>query len=136
MKIVINGCYGGFSLSDKALKRLCEIKGIPCHFFKMVQRKGEYKFEPIQEGEVWMSHAFSVSNPNDLSIKDRNNTYISSRPEDRADLDLIRVVEEMGKDADGECAKLKIVEIPDGIDWEISEYDGMESVEERHRSWY
>ena len=29
-KIVYNACYGGFSLSEKAIKRYWEIKGEPC----------------------------------------------------------------------------------------------------------
>ena len=31
---------------------------------------------------------------------------------------------------------LKVVEIPDGVDWEIEEYDGEEWVSEKHRVWY
>ena len=30
---------------------------------------------------------------------------------------------------------LLIVEIPDGIEWEIWDYDGKESVHEKHRHW-
>ena len=30
---------------------------------------------------------------------------------------------------------MKVVEIPDDISWEISDYDGWETVEEIHRSW-
>jgi len=48
---------------------------------------------------------------------------------------LVQVVEEMGKDADARFSQLKIVTIPDGVDWEIEEYDGWESVHEKHRSW-
>ena len=29
----------------------------------------------------------------------------------------------------------KIVEIPDGVQWEITEYDGKECIKEKHRSW-
>jgi hypothetical protein len=32
-------------------------------------------------------------------------------------------------------AKLKIVEIADDVDWEITNYDGLETVEEKHRTW-
>jgi len=53
----------------------------------------------------------------------------------RDDLLLVRVVEELGDKANGQYAELKIVDVPDGIDWEIAEYDGMESVKEKHRSW-
>jgi len=32
-KIVINTCFGGFSLSPKAIKRISELKGKECYFF-------------------------------------------------------------------------------------------------------
>lgn len=53
----------------------------------------------------------------------------------RDDPDLVAVVEEMGEKANGVCAKLKIVEIPDRTKWEIDEYDGLEEVHEKHQSW-
>ena len=54
----------------------------------------------------------------------------------RNDPILVYVVETLGNEANGSFAKLRIVEIPDDVNWEISDYDGMESVEEVHRSWY
>ena len=54
---------------------------------------------------------------------------------DRTDSDLIAVIEELGDDASGSCSALSIVDIPDDIEWEISNYDGMETIEEVHRSW-
>ena len=48
---------------------------------------------------------------------------------------LIEVVETLGKKSWGYCAKLKIVKIPDNVEWEIEEYDGMECVAEKHRIW-
>lgn len=48
---------------------------------------------------------------------------------------LVAVVEQMGDAADGWCAELKVVEIPDGVEWKIEEYDGRESIHEKHRSW-
>jgi hypothetical protein len=57
------------------------------------------------------------------------------RPRDRADANLIQVIEELGVKAAGGFADLKIVEIPDGTNYEIDEYDGMESIHEVHQSW-
>jgi hypothetical protein len=48
---------------------------------------------------------------------------------------LIQVVEELGDGANGYFAKLKIVEIPDDVLWQIEEYDGKEWVAEQHRTW-
>ncbi len=53
----------------------------------------------------------------------------------RDDPRLIRVVEEMGKDSWGKRAQLVIIEIPDGVDWEVEDYDGKEWVAEKHRVW-
>ena len=47
----------------------------------------------------------------------------------RNDPCLVQVVEELGEAANTECSKLEIVEIPDGINWSINNYDGKESVE-------
>ena len=54
----------------------------------------------------------------------------------RTDPRLIELMEQKGsKWCSGDFAKLKIVEIPDDIDYYISDYDGMEAVEETHRTW-
>jgi len=55
--------------------------------------------------------------------------------EDRANPLLVKVVEELGKDAWGDCATLKVVEIPDDIKWTIEKYDGLEHIAEEHRTW-
>ena len=54
---------------------------------------------------------------------------------DRSDPILIQVIEELGEAAEGGFSELKIVDIPDGVEWEIEEYDGMEWVAEKHRTW-
>jgi len=48
---------------------------------------------------------------------------------------LVAMIEEQGTAVDGDFADLKIVEIPDGVNWYIHEYDGLEHVAERHRTW-
>ena len=42
---------------------------------------------------------------------------------------------DLKRDADGDHAELKIVDVPDNVDWFIHEYDGIEEVHECHRSW-
>lgn len=48
---------------------------------------------------------------------------------------LVAMVEEQGNAVDGRYADLKIVEVPDDVNWYIEEYDGNEHVAERHRTW-
>ena len=54
---------------------------------------------------------------------------------DRSDPHLVKVVEELGTQANGKYANLKVVEIPDGVTWQIDEYDGCEWVAEAYRTW-
>jgi hypothetical protein len=46
---------------------------------------------------------------------------------------LVEMVER--GDVDGTYADLKVLEIPDDVNWYIEEYDGREHVAERHRTW-
>ena len=53
----------------------------------------------------------------------------------RNDLILIEIVEQLGEAANGGFAKLKVVKIPDDVEWTIKEYDGDEWIAEKHRTW-
>lgn len=53
----------------------------------------------------------------------------------RDDPNLIAIVESMGDRANGLCAQLKVVEIPNDVQWQIQEYDGVEWIAEVHRTW-
>lgn len=79
MKIVINACYGGFSLSPAAME-VC--------------------------GTNWSHDEDQRFNPA-----------------------LIEMVERDPGMANGRCADLQVVEIPDSAtDYEVDEYDGLETV--------
>jgi hypothetical protein len=58
---------------------------------------------------------------------------------ERDDPFLVQIVEIMGvQEASGDFSKLAIVEIPDDVPadgWIVQEYDGMEWVAEKHRTW-
>ncbi len=147
MKLVINKCFGGFGLSPKAIARLAELRGKTAYFF-IGGTGGEPRRQvPMEKlnSAFWM--AYYTPTPanykewNGLSDEQRAAIRAESvedcRDHDkRTDPDLIRVVEELGIAANGDCAQLGVVEIPDGVDWTIDEYDGVESVHEKHRSWH
>ncbi len=54
---------------------------------------------------------------------------------DRTSEELIRVVEVLKEEANGQCASLQVIEIPDNIEYFIDDYDGLECVREKHRVW-
>ena len=54
---------------------------------------------------------------------------------DRSNPALVKCVEALGDKASGELSRLKVVEIPDDVEWEVDEYDGVEWVTEKHRKW-
>lgn len=151
-KVVINACFGGFSLSMAAVKRMAEIQGRPCYFFTH-KFGGPETYVPYVAGErAFTWSAFDIPNPNEVlryskpwaemtqeerieanRLTDKHS--IKERDVERDSPLLIQVVEELGRAADGEHAKLKIVKIPANVKWVIDEYDGSETVQEQHRSW-
>jgi hypothetical protein len=53
----------------------------------------------------------------------------------RDDQYLVQVIEELGTEANGHCAQLKVVEIPTEVEWKIENSGGVECVTEAHRTW-
>lgn len=111
-RLCINGDYGGFGLSEKALDLLFQYKSIV-----PIKKK---KFE--EWVDIWI-------------IVDGKEEYFDVRSISREDSDLIRVVEELGEMANSKYSSLRIIEIPDDVEYDIQEYDGWESVHEKHRVW-
>ena len=48
---------------------------------------------------------------------------------------MVSVIEELGNEASGRYGSVTIVEVPDDVDWEIDDYDGIETIHEKHRVW-
>lgn len=115
MKIVINKCFGGFGLSEEATLLYGKKKGLNIIVVKDEYIKG-------------LNHYY-------LDEK-KDGNYFSDRDIQRNDSALIEVVNELGEKADGSFSKLKIVEIPDDMKWEIEEYDGKEHISEIRRKFY
>ena len=137
MELVINRCYGGFGLSALAVSEYLKRKGKEC-FIYSDENIGIGKF--YRKTQIENANIFSTYTTKDFG---KTTTWDEIKEHvfypnniDREDLDLIYVVKKLGNKANGTCSELKIVEIPDGIEFELSEYDGLETVEEKHRSWY
>jgi len=149
MKIVINRCYGGFGLSHKAVMRYAELKGIKLYpFFDDITKQVYGERATLDNPEVMVSYTLvPIEEYNMILAEDEkkplgadryansNALYFSEINIPRTDPDLITVIKELGEEANDRFSKLAIIEIPDDIEWEISEYDGWETVEEKHRSW-
>ena len=55
--------------------------------------------------------------------------------EKRSNPKLVACVEKLGDEASGLGARLAVVEIPDGIEWEVEVCEGQEWIAEKHRTW-
>ena len=135
-KVILNKCFGGFGVSKEAYELYAKKKGIS--IFRYTQ-------------EDLTNKIYIYANDDNTSLnfyftKDfGNNVYISSEDfekynlfldEDfRKDKTLIEVVEELGEKANSMYSNLKIVEIPDDLDYVIDGYDGIETLHQKVQEW-
>lgn len=146
-KVVINVCFGGFGLSKAAYEKLIEW-GVPVRKYvkEVYGEDGRYTTSPENEGEVLFDRDLTPPNGNgldDLYWKWKNEgreglfgRYWERWIEHKRDHPLlVRLVQEMGEAANDRYAKLRVVEIPDDVDFQIEEYDGNEHIAEKHRVW-
>lgn len=140
-KVVINKCHGGFGLSPEAVLLYLDRSGRQVWVEENAKFGGlipftYYLVPPEQriEGDPdnWYEMTLDERQAHNAAYSD---TVFHDRDLSRDDPDLVAVVEEMGNRANGRHAELKVVDIPDNVNWYIEEYDGCEWVAERHRTW-
>lgn len=91
--------------------------------------------EGVQRIVVNRQHgAFSLSESAIEWLQERGADWTNDDPA-RDDPLLVECVEALGEEASGSFADLQIVEIPEGVDWQIEDDDGVEWVAEEHRTW-
>jgi hypothetical protein len=106
MKIVINSCYGGFSISEECAKLARQLSGNP----------------------QWGGALLIGEKYNDGSTVSQ--FYGSIDDEYRTDPFLIQAIEQLGSEAaSGSSANLTIENINSGDKYRICEYDGQEWIE-------
>ncbi|HAP40976.1 MAG TPA: hypothetical protein DCQ94_14620 [Nitrospira sp.] len=111
-KIVNSKSYDQFCLSHKASLRLREVGQLDA-------------LNETDPGAYWPAAA----GPRELSL---NRCWVSIPRDDKR---LVQVVEELQGEANGHCAELKVVSIPDVVSWIIVTANGSEHVSEQLRTW-
>jgi len=111
-KVVINKSYDRFCVSHKAFIRLREL--------------GQQ--EALQEADPGAYWPLAAS-PREPSLNQCGKLI------PRDDKRLAQVVEELGEEANGHGAELKVVAIPENVKWRICASGGVEHVSEVHRTW-
>jgi len=127
-KIVINTRYGGFGLSDAAYEHLATQYRIPVVAYD----------EKVLDGPREVIYDRSLTNglfDDEEHVKVYGRYWDAWTNSKRDDPRLVAAVEALGARANGRCAALAVIEIPDNIDWKIEEYDGLEHIAEAHRTW-
>lgn len=128
MKIVINKAHSNFSLSHAAMLRYAELSGFT--LFVEEDKDGDLQYAKVHHDQI---RELKRKDPVPWSViytLEFNSDIIK-----RNDPNLVQVIEELGAAANDEWSYLKIVEIPDDVDWVIKDYDGCEWIAERHRTW-
>jgi hypothetical protein len=128
MKIILNKCFGGFDVSRKAYELYCKKIGKTAYFYGLDYDNDCYVRELQEESLIF--YCLTKDYGNTVAEEDINwkEDHLNLNRSHREDSVLIEVVEELNSAANGICANLKVVEIPDGTYYEIDDYDGRETL--------
>ena len=161
IKVVVNACAGGFSLSHEGTLLFAKRKGleIVSYYSNKNPTNLQDKYVKNPDNDKPMSDSIFnklvycaipkyIDSPefvDEIFIStyiykpDSYNYYnfdLEKYNNFRSDQELIATVEALGDLASGLSAELKIVEIPDDVDWYLDVSDsGYESIHEKHRIW-
>ena len=137
MKVVINSAIGGFGISKKGFRRLIELGMTVTD----LHEEGENRGQPIdKDADIWkMDNCKNYNHTLDMIEYVTVFEFVGNSQNDskvRSNPMVIKVVEELGIEANDEHAELKIVEIPDDVEYIICADDtGEEWIAEKHRTW-
>lgn len=137
MKVILNKCYGGFGVSQEAYELYAEKKGIEIFSYKLECRNDKPIYRKTDTGSSIFTITFTKDFGDYVELSDDNSEkYILDLcGNHREDPVLIEVVEELGDRVNSPFSKLVVVDIPDGMEYEIDDYDGVETLHEKVKKW-
>lgn len=140
-KIVINRSLASFRLSWQAWCLYVKLAGLTVRYLVFTWADMEHTAE-----ECWArtkpldpdTTRQPASNMWDVILYTACDEGLTEHDLKRADPHLVKVVETLGNAAHGdEDGELKIVEVPDDVEWHLvtRDHDGCEYIAEKHRTW-
>lgn len=149
-KVIINKCFGGYGFDPFTVQKYADEKGVKLYWYK--QAFNTYRsnlkedmikipFEIIAKDDgLRMGYVALTKDMGDTYIRDWQDENVCADEFDinnddasRTDPVLIDVIEKYGDaNVHGGHAPT-VVEVPDGVEWMIEEYDGFETLHEKHR---
>lgn len=146
-KIAINICFGSFDLSPKSLLWLynngCNDIVLPVNLkiFLRTTSKIQAEDDIKKEIEKWKEcKNNNFENINDCMVFTEDYQHYLSpihfvKYENREDPLLIRCIESLKEEVDTPMSQVRIIEIPEGVDYQIANNDGYEYIREKSREW-
>lgn len=132
MKVILNKCFGGFDVSEEAYELYAKKKGVNIFKYELAP---DLNYRKTKRSGICIYH-FTQDFGDKINRNDVDwNKYFSLGTEHREDPILIEIVEELGEKASGAFGELVVVDIPDGMDYVIDEYDGIETLHENVEVW-
>ena len=147
-KVIINKCFGGYGFEPFTIQKYAEAKGLPLFWY---ERDYEYDAGRLRE-KLDRTTISKIETMEGLRMgiypmqKDMGDSFIfewgnnegiffemPEKEESRTDPVLIEIIEKYGDRNRHGCHAPTVVEVPDGVEWVVDEYDGLESLHEAHR---
>lgn len=139
MKVLLNKCFGGFEVSEEGYMLYAKKKGIKLYPYDRVGITRLKKAGTLTDSDhaIGFREFLTKDYGDEVNAGDVDweHDCLYLREEHREDPILIKVVEELGSAASGRYGKLRVVEIPDALNYVIDDYDGIETLHEDVPTW-
>lgn len=135
-KVILNKDYGGFGISKKGYELYVKKKGLDLYMYETEFMGKDFIYKKTDNDVLFTQYFTKDFGDNaDISEKDYRHYNLNLDEGHREDPILIEVLEELKEEANGNYSNLKIVEIPDDLDYVIDNYDGIETLHQKVQEW-